>query len=309
MVSYDSRLLTPPREEEEIAPYYPVWRSIIIQSIALLGIAGVLVVAKQFLGIEVPERFTGIINIVLCMLPAAIWMIFTYFPEQNVPLPRERLLAVFLVSALATSGVVIPLLNEVFQAERWLSLGSTADRIIGYMFTSGMVHASATYLLLRFIVWPDHIRTRIDGIAYAAAIATGSVTVNSLYLITHNTPLTDVLAADIFAHFGFMLVVASTVGFGVAESKLSNARAIFVPISMLMGALIMGIAIPIRASLINAGFTIAKPEGLNIPAISDTNAVFGLAFSTIILTSLLIVIAFFMNNAEHRQRQLGAKED
>jgi hypothetical protein len=309
LTTYDSRLLTPPREEEEIAPYQPVWRNLIIQGVGLFGAAGALVFASQFLGITIPERFAPIANALIVALPAALWLIFAYLPERGVPVPRERLLPAFVIAALATSGVLIPILIDLYQTERWLSLGATFDRILGYTFTTGIVQSAMIYLVFRYLVGRAQIRTRVDAVAYAAAVAAGSTLVTGLYDIVYGQTVPDALAAQTFATYAVMLVSGSIVGFGFVETYLSRARALMLPLSILLASLLTGIATPIRASLINAGFTILKPEGVTAPAYSVTRALFGLAFSALFVTAMLFVVWFFITNSESKERQQGPVEE
>jgi hypothetical protein len=80
------------------------------------------------------------------------------------------------------------------------------------------------------------------------------------------------------------------------------------PLSILLASLLTGIATPIRASLINAGFTILKPEGVTAPAYSVTRPLFGLAFSALFVTAMLFVVWFFITNSESKERQQGPVE-
>lgn len=308
MTAYDSRLLTPPREEEEIAPYQPVWRNLILQTGGIFGAAAALVFAGQYLGIVIPARFAPVGNVLLALLPAVLWLIFGYLPERSVPVPRERLLPAFAIAALATSGVILPLLNDFYMTERWLSLGATFDRILGYTFTVGIVQAGLIYLIVRYVVGRENIRTRVDSVAYAAAVAAGSTLVVALADVIYGQILPDMLAPRIFADYSVMLVSGSIVGFGFIEMYLSRARALTLPLAILFAALLMGVATPLRTSLINAGFTILKPEGFTGPAFSVTRPLFGLVFSAAFVVAMMFVVWFFIGNAESKERQQGAAE-
>jgi hypothetical protein len=308
LTAYDSRLLTPPREEEEIAPYQPVWRNLILQAAGIFGAASALVFAGQYLGIVIPESFAPVANVLLALLPAVLWLVFAYIPERGVPVPRERLLPAFAIAALATSGVIQPLLNDFYMTERWLSLGATFDRIIGYTFTVGIVQCGLIYLIFRYVVGRENVRTRVDAVAYAAAIAAGSTLVVALVDVIYGQILPDTLAPRIFANYAVMLVSGSIVGFGFVEMYLSLARALTLPLAILFAALLMGGATPLRASLINAGFTILKPEGFTGPAFSVTRPLFGLVFSAAFVVAMMFVVWFFIGNAESKERQQGSAE-
>lgn len=308
MTAYDSRLLTPPREEEEIAPYQPVWRNLIVQTGGLFGAAAALVLAAQYLGFVIPARFAPAANVLLALLPAALWLVFAYLPERGVPVPRERLLPAFVITALATSGVILPLLNDFYITDRWLSLGATFDRIIGYTFTVGIVQSALAYLIFRVVVGRENLRTRVDAVAYAAAIAAGSTLVVALFDVFYGQILPDTLASRVLADYTVMLVSGSIVGFGFVEMYLSRARALTLPLAILFAALLTGIATPIRSSLMNAGFTVLKPEGFTGPAFSVARPLFGVVFSAAFVVAMMFVVWFFIGNAESKERQKSAVE-
>jgi RsiW-degrading membrane proteinase PrsW (M82 family) len=287
-------LLTPPQEKEEIHPYRRPWRSIAVESGVLFLTAALLYFLANILGVQIPVRFHLVLGLALALMPAALWLAFSWWPERSVPQPRRRLLAVALITGLAANAVGIPLVEEFFQVDRWLPLSSAISRIIGYTFTAGIVQEMVKYIVIRYAAWPDHFRTRLDGVAYGAAAAIGYATVLNLRFVFDGSPSPDVVAGRVFDYVVFHLVASLIVGYGLAELRFGLPTPLFVPSTIALAALITGIAIPVRAGLVNPSF------GLEI---SPPKFLFGLGFAAALLAAISLVIAFLYDSAERRERE------
>src|SRR5690606_31017121 len=100
----------------------------------------------------------------MSLLPVGLWLIFSWWRERSVPQPRQNLMAVAVISGLAANAISLPLIEQIFQPSRWLPLESALNRIIGYAFTVGLVQAVTLYLTMRFTIWPNQMRIRLDGV-------------------------------------------------------------------------------------------------------------------------------------------------
>ncbi|MBZ0283301.1 MAG: PrsW family intramembrane metalloprotease [Anaerolineae bacterium] len=294
MAIFNPRLLTPPREKEEIYPYRRVWRSITIEGGILMGIAVGLYIAIEILGINIPSSLYRIVALLIALLPAILWLLFSWWQEYSVPQPRSRLLTVAIISGLAANAIGVPLINEFFQVDKWLPLSSAIDRILGYTFTVGLVQEFLKYLVIRYTVWPNQFRIRLDGIAYGAAAAIGYMTVLNLHFVASNTATPDVVAARIFATFALNLVTSIIVGYGLSEVRFSNSLPLLLTLMIALSAFITGVAVPVRAGLVNA------PLSLEV---SMPRALFGLGFSVILLIAPCFVLSFLFDSAERRAQE------
>ena len=264
----------------------------------MFGIAAVLFVAVNFLGIGIPEILVTPLNIVIALMPTILWMVFSLLPERGVPEPRTQLLPVFIISALVANAIGIPFIDGVLTVESWLSLVSALERISGYMFTIGIVHCGIVYVILRYMVWRDHLRTRLDTVSYAATVAVGYTMVLNLQFTSIGTPLPDVVAMRVFANLSLHLVANITVAYGLSEQRFANAMPLLPPLSIAFAAFLTGVFIPVRAGLINGSFS-----GLGVTA---PRPLFGLGFTVAFLAALLVVLAFLFNNAERQEREMQA---
>ncbi len=300
MASYNPRFLTPP-EEEAVFPYRRVWRSFAIEIIGLLALTAGLFALFAATQARVPDRFALAVNVAIAVVPLALWAVFSLWAERAVPEPRRRLLAVMVVSALAANAVGLPLVNNVMQVERWLPMASALTRIVGYTFTVGIVQEAIKYTVVRYIVWPDGFRTRADGVAYMVAAAVGYATVINLsFVLTTPGATPDVTALRVFDNLAIQYAASALIGYGLAEVTFSRPSPLLLTLTLALAATVNGIAIPLRAGLVNASLTFRT---------SVSQPLRGLGFSAAVVIGLAVVIAFLIQNADRADRQAAAGKD
>lgn len=295
MSVYNTRLLTPPREEEDIPLYRPVWRALIVEVGLFAGLMVALFVAVGFLGVRFPAGSVPVVNVGIVLFPLVMWALVSYRAERKAPAPRTRLLAALIVSALASNAVVMPVLHDVLEIEQWLYIGGTPDRVISHMFTLGIAQMALVYLIMRYLIYQDHIRVREDGIAYSAAIALGYVIVSGIREITGGNPAPDVLAARLFSEYSTLIVAGSVLSYGLVELRYDRASWILLPFTASLGALLVGISIATRTNLLSGGFTIA---GVTAP-----RPLFGIGFSIAVFAGVLAALIFFYDNANRKDAE------
>ncbi len=302
MAATNPRLLTPPLQEEEIYPYRRVWQSIIIESGIYLGITVALFITVNILGISIPANLHPVLAIFLVLLPIGLWLIFSWWAESRSRLPRVRLLVVATISALAANAIGIPIVTDFFMLDRWLPLSSAINRIIGYTFTLGITHETIKYLVVRYSVGQDFLRTRFDCIAYGAASAVGYATVLNIQFIAveGNSPTPDVVAARVFATYTLHIVTSIIVSYGLSELYFGSPTPILLMLTLALASLITGIAVPIRAGLINTTLTLG---------INTTRPLLGIGFSAGLLIVPLLLVSFLYDSAERRAQEAAIGQD
>jgi RsiW-degrading membrane proteinase PrsW (M82 family) len=297
--TFNYRLLIPP-EEEEIYPYRRVWPSILLESAILLAVALVSFVLFNILNVRLSGTARQGLNLLLALLPAALWLVFSLWRERLALQPRQRLLAVAVSAALIANAVSIPFIEGVFQTARWLPTASALNRIVGYTFTVGIVQETLKYLVVRYLAWPDQFRTRLDGVAYCAASAIGYATVLNLRSVLAGTALPDIVAMEVFGNVAINLAASIIVGYGLAEIRFDNPSSFLATITVALAALLNGIVIPVRAGLVNAGFSLTG---------NASNPIFGLGVSAGALLGVGLLISFLFGNAERREQEAAASRE
>lgn len=294
MTSFNPRLLTPPREEEEVYPYRRVWRSIGLEITLLFVVAVGLSVLVSIFGISLPAWLNRPGGVALALLPFGLWLLFSSLQEQRVPEPRSRLLTVAIISALVANAVGIPMVNDLIQTDRWLPLTSALNRILGYAFTVGILQETLKFLVVRYVVWPDLLRTRLDSTAYCAASAIGYSLMINLHYVFDGVPPPANVASQVFTNTVLHLVTSMVVSYGLAELRFSKPTVLLLPVTLSLAAFITGVAIPIRAGLINASL------GLNLTL---ARPLFGLGFSVALFVGITLTVIFLFENAERRAQE------
>lgn len=294
MTSFDPRLLTPPQQEEEIYPYRRAWRSVVIENGLVLSATLALFVLTNIVGLSVPERLKPIASFGFAVLPAILWLYFSWWQERFVEQPRQRLLVVFIVSGLAATAIGLPLVHAVFQIDRWLPLSSAVSRIVGYTFTVGIVHAILKYVVLRYTVWPDCFRTRYDGVAYGAAVGVGYATALNIQLALTNNLLPEMAALDFLATLTLQVPTGILIAYGLSEMCFASPPVLLPSLTVAFSALLIGLAIPVRAGLTNASLVLG---------VSSPKELYGLAFSIAFLVVTHLVLSFLYDNAERETQE------
>lgn len=297
---YRTRYIPPPDDEIiEKHPYRRVWFSIIVEAGILFAVTVTLYVLVNILGVGIPAELRQPIDIVVALLPAGLWMVFSLLRERAVDQPRARLAAVAIVSALVANAVGIPFVETVFQPDRWLPLGSAIERIIGYTFTVGIVQELLKYLVVRYLAWNSDYRDRYDSLAYCAASAIGYSTIATLRFALTGNPSPDVIAAYTFDTISISLAGSFIISFGLAEIRFGRPFPFLQLVTLALAATVSGAGIPLRTGLVNASFSLlgAFPAPL-----------FGIILSALVLVGAGVIVAFFYRNAEREAREALGRE-
>lgn len=296
MARYNTRLITPPSEEEEIYPYRRVWPSITIEAGGMFVFAVALYVVTRF--VTLPVQLHRPLNVAMTLLPAGLWLLFSWLRERSVPQPRQNLIAVAVISGLVANAISLPLIEQVLQPSRWLPLESALNRIVGYTFTVGLVQAATIYLTVRYTVWPKHFRIRLDGVAYGAASAVGYATVLNLKFALSTSTIPSTAAMYIFDQTVPLLCCGIIIGYGLAEVAFNqHIFPALLAATIAFSAFVTGLAIPLVSGFANAGISPLHP-------VSTSNPLLGFLFSAGLLFLVSNIFTFLFNVAERQEAEI-----
>lgn len=289
-MSFEPILLAPEEEVEEIYPYRRVWRTAWLEvSIVFLAV-GTLLGLDAF-GLQPAVLDAPAFKIGMAILPLIIWLTISYRGERVALQPRRHLGGVMLLGALVASGVAIPLEDQIFTPARWLPNAGFFGRVLGYAFTIGFTAEFLKYAALRYTVWPHHIHQRLDGVAYALAIAVGYATVLNLRFaaLTDSTLIATALrvASYSFSH----LAVGAILGFFLAELVIGRVPIFWLPLGLGIASLLSGLYYAFRV--------VAIVGGLNQFS-TGARPVRGLALAVSFVAVAFIALAFIIESADTR---------
>src|SRR5258708_38604037 len=113
-VSFDPILLAPEKEEKEIVPYRPIWRSAVTEIVILLAVtAAILIIARVYKG-SFADSQRRLIGIGMALLPLSLWGLVSYRGERRAPQPRARILTVVILTGLVAKAIGVPLGDGLF---------------------------------------------------------------------------------------------------------------------------------------------------------------------------------------------------
>lgn len=299
MGAYDPRyLITPPKEEEEVYPYHPVWPSLLLQLGGMFGLALVVFVVTRF--VDLPPALNLPAVVLMALVPALLWLRFSWQRERTVLEPRQNLLLVAIISALAASAIGIPFVTDVLRVAEWLPLSGAVNRIIGYTFTVGIVQEFIRYLVLRYTVWPGYFRTRLDGVAYGVAGAVGYAAVLNLNFVLSTNPSVDVAAMRVFDELVRQVAGGIIVGYGLAEVRF-NARPfpLLLAATIVFAAFVTGIALPLTSGLANVALGVDTP-------VTAASPLRGFLFSAVLMAAVSAMMIFLFNIAIRQDEEAAA---
>jgi hypothetical protein len=287
------RLITPPKQEEEIYPYRRVWQSLAREMTVLIGVVVGVFVLFDILRLSLPVALRLPINLALATIPAILWFIFSYLAENRVPQPRPRIGEVFILSVLIASAIGIPFVQTIIQPEKWLATESTINRILGYTMTVGVVQEFLKYIILRYTVWQNY-STRADSIAYATTVAIGYATVLNFSYVLGNDALSGGVALRVLANTAMNVVGSLVLAYGLSETVLQKSTLFLLPATLFIASLLNGLMITLRSGIMNAQITLKA---------TSPRPILSLGFSIVFYIALVGIMLFIYNANEKQQRE------
>ncbi|MCY3781767.1 MAG: hypothetical protein OXG78_15745 [Chloroflexi bacterium] len=221
--------------------FRPVWRRMSLQLATLSLLAGISVLANEFV---LPPPNAGLnraISLGLVFVPAFLWLLWSVLSEYKFSRPRRRLIGVAVVSGLTASAIGLPLVETFFAVDRWLPLQSVFTRIIGYTVTAGVVDVGLKFVVLRYLIYPQGLRVRSDAVAYAFASAIGYSFFLNLVHVVRLEPTWDVAAMYVLANVAIQFASSLFIALGIVESYFGDAFPLVLPANLLVAALVAGV--------------------------------------------------------------------
>jgi RsiW-degrading membrane proteinase PrsW (M82 family) len=163
-----------------------LWTSGIVEIGGVLAFSALV----AFLAWLIKPKFSGtplvVIGTILALIPAILWMVFFYRQDRLEPEPKQYVIAVFVLGMLLCNAVAIPVVDKVFDVNRWLST-NTWTHIVGSILVIGIVQEFCKYVAVRYSVYmTPEFDERIDGVVYGTAAGLGFATVLNVNYVIAN---------------------------------------------------------------------------------------------------------------------------
>lgn len=291
--------IQPDRPLADTYAFLPVWRNLVLQLIALTSILLLIVVVGELIQLRFDRQIERALSFALAGLPLVLWLAVSVLPETRVARPRRRLFGVAVVSALVASAIGLPLAQEFFRVQDWLPLQSVFSRILGYTLTAGAVDAGLKFIVLRYLIYPQGLRVRGDGVAYAFAGALGYSGFLNFAVIWQLEPNWNIAAIYLLSNVTIQLASSMFIALGIIESYFSDAHPLVLPLNVLVAALTTGLI---------TGLVGGFMSGPLSPAGNADRPLFAFALLGVSLVLTLGVVYFLYSNSERREREAYASQ-
>ncbi|GAB4554424.1 MAG: hypothetical protein OHK0023_24530 [Anaerolineae bacterium] len=284
-------LLSSTQSAPDEYPYRRVWRTAWLEAIVLVAITSAITLGSRIVPLEFSQNNERLFGIAFALLPLGLWVVISYRAERAARMSRSRLMTVVILGGLAASGVAIPVIDQFFVSEEWLTNASGITRIVGYTLSVGLVHEFLKYAVVRYSVWRDLIETRQDAVAYSLACGVGFGTALTVHFALNNTLHPAAAALRITEIFTAQVAIAPIMGYVLYEMRNPKVFTLLPAFGLMIASLFNALSIVIRAGLIVSGISRTS---------TSNNALFGLGMVVFIVVVLYSALGFIIRSADER---------
>ena len=194
----------------------------------------------------------------LALISALIWLVFFYQQDRLEPEPKGYVLGVFLLGALLAQAVGIPLLEDVFEVQRWLPR-SPLGGLLGAILVVGFVQEFLKYAAVRYAIFPlPEFDERVDGVIYATAAGLGYATVlNVNYVVASGGVNLQAGVIRIVVTALAQASFAGLAGYFLGRAKFEDEPVWWLPVGVTLAAVLNGVFTTLRGELTTTGLDLA----------------------------------------------------
>jgi hypothetical protein len=299
-LSFEPILLAPQEEAEEVYPYRRVWRTSWEEMSVLLVAVLLIFFLTNVFGVLAVDLRAPLPKVAIALLPLAAWLTFSYWGERRALQRRHGMFGLMILGGLLANGIAVPLEEHVYLPDQWLPAAGFFGRVLGYAFTVGFTGSFLQYAAIRYTIWPERLTQRLDGVAYALAVALGyAVSLNLRFALFSDATLlaTALRVASItFSQLAFGVVI----GFFLAELVIGRVPVFWIPFGLSLVSLLSGLYYAFRGIAIVGGLSV---EGTGASPIRGLALAFGFA------AAVFVTFAFLIANADVRLQALSGRRE
>jgi RsiW-degrading membrane proteinase PrsW (M82 family) len=166
-----------------------------------------------------PVELGEIPALLLCAVPALVWLGYFYLQDRHEPEPKEYVLAVYLLGAFI-AWPVARFVTGLWPAPPFAGGPLSPRALLFAIVPGGLAQELAKYLVVRYSVYmSDEFDEPMDGIVYMTAAGIGFATAENLHAIA-------AAGGSILLGIGAMNIVVTTLAHGCFAGVLGYALGI-----------------------------------------------------------------------------------
>lgn len=265
----------------------------------ILAVIGVFIFVAAVVGLDAALRpdLTGapllLVGLALAVVPAALWLLFFYRQDRAEPEPVAHVAQMFILGLALAAAFGIPLTDQLFRVQDWLyrdsQTGVGLAQILGSFFVTGAVEAFVVYATVRYFIFDAaEFDERTDGVIYGTAAALGYATALNLQFILSNGGAAlgagEIFVAEVaLAHAAF----GGLLGYFLGRAKMEREPAWWLPLGLLVTALLIGLFQILRGQLETGSISIGADTG-SLPSFTGLLLAGGLAVLVAVFVYALV---------------------
>ncbi len=160
-----------------------LWQAGFLQIAALIAFVLLVVLLVDLVNPTLAGTPLLLAGLLLALVPALLWMAFFYLQDRLEPEPKSYVLGIFLLGGLLAQAVAIPVVQDLFQVQRWLG-ADPLTTLLGSILVIGLTQEFLKYAAVRYAVYPlPEFDERVDGVIYGTAAGLGFATVLNVHYV------------------------------------------------------------------------------------------------------------------------------
>lgn len=219
-----------------------LWWALALEILGLLAFVLIFNFLLPTLGDSLSTAARIALGLLFSLVPAALWLLFFYGFDRAEPEPKGMVLNVFLLGGLLFAALHGPLLQGIFDVDRWLPT-TWWSRLLGGFLVVGVVEQALVWLTVRVSVY-DHpeFDERVDGVVYAVAAGLGMATViNFTYVLDRGGVNLDIGSVRMVVNALAYASFAGVLGYFIGQVRFEKTPWYYLPLGLVLAALLNGL--------------------------------------------------------------------
>jgi RsiW-degrading membrane proteinase PrsW (M82 family) len=219
-----------------------LWVAIAITVIGLLIFTGIFNFILPGFGDNLNGIPLVLVGLLMCLVPAALWLYFFYRLDRLEPEPKHMVLGVFVLGALVTAALHDFIINDLFNVSDW-QYNSWWGHLLGGILIVGVVEQFIIYATVRYAVFRHpEFDERVDGVIYSVAAGLGLATIlNFQYVFRTNGVDLDIGSIRMVINALAFASFAGIMGYYMGQARFEKTPIFYMPAGLLIASTINGI--------------------------------------------------------------------